>query len=59
MDAARERSGVRDEIELSLDARGEFRAGDDFGHMPMTQGAVGVKVAVPVRMMRAFNRFAA
>ena len=49
---------MRHEIELRLDARGEFRAGDDFRHVPMTQGAVGIEIAVPMRMMRAFDRFA-
>ncbi len=59
MNAAREGTGMRHEIELCLDPRRELRAGDDFRDMAMTQGTVGVQIAVPQRMMRAFNGLAA
>src|SRR5580692_10994164 len=59
VDAARERAGMRDEIDLRLDARREFRAGDDLRHMAVTQGTVGVQVAVPMRVMGAVDGFAA
>ena len=50
---------MRHEIELRLDARGELRAGDDLRHMAMAQRAIGVKIAVPMRMMRALDGLAA
>src|SRR6202051_2100528 len=59
VDPASEWTGMRHEVEVRFDAGGEFRAGDDFRHMPMTQGAVGIEIAVPMRMMSAFDRFAA
>jgi hypothetical protein len=59
VDAAREGSRVRHEIELRFHSRGELGAGDDFRHVAMTQGAVAVEIAMPMRMMRAIDRLAA
>ncbi len=49
---------MRHEIEFGLEPRGKLCAGDDFRHMPMTQGTVAVEIAVPMGMMGAFDRFA-
>ena len=53
VDAARERTRVRHEGELRLDAARGARAGDDLRHVAVGERAVAVQVAVPQRVVRA------
>ena len=59
MNAAREGPECGTEIKSGCDARRQFRACPDLRDMAMTERAVAVQIAVPMRMMRAVNRFRA